>query len=290
MTTEAPRRAALDTTEILENVLSFLPNRKIFIIQRVCRRWRDVIAGSPDIQQKLFLQLRGQASEIWVSTNRRVSLDNPNASNFDIRSVEKKLRTISPTELQSELNAQAWGPVNRTELQLFTPVTLNPLLRCPALVRRHVEEDNFEDSAVFSTREDLAHLANNGSVIRSMFITDPPCREVELTLIYNARPCRPRLYVVGCCARVDFDKPLRIGDVIDEPLALKQAWIQEKSKSAFTEFREDITAAEKIAELEEQHNCRLVLSDVRFMLTLEDRCVRPLPLTYAEYLRYKPKE
>jgi len=36
-TTNDPRRAALDITEILENVLSFLPPRILFGVQRVSR-------------------------------------------------------------------------------------------------------------------------------------------------------------------------------------------------------------------------------------------------------------
>lgn len=63
MTIDAPRQAALNTTEILENIISYLPNRTVLGVQRVCRQWRDVIAGSPTIQDKLFLRLRGQTPE-----------------------------------------------------------------------------------------------------------------------------------------------------------------------------------------------------------------------------------
>jgi hypothetical protein len=63
MTVDVPRRAALNTTEILEIVLSFLPNRTIFGVQRVYRQWRNVIAGLPTLQDKLFLKLRGKTTE-----------------------------------------------------------------------------------------------------------------------------------------------------------------------------------------------------------------------------------
>lgn len=69
MTTDAPRQAALQTTEILENILSYLPNRNVFGVQRVCRQWKEVTAGSPTIQDKLFLKLRDETPETWILTN-----------------------------------------------------------------------------------------------------------------------------------------------------------------------------------------------------------------------------
>jgi len=45
----------LATTEILEAVLLQLPLREILHANAVCRRWRDVIAASPTLQQALFL-------------------------------------------------------------------------------------------------------------------------------------------------------------------------------------------------------------------------------------------
>jgi hypothetical protein len=46
--------------------------------------------------------------------------------------------------------------------------------------------------------------------------------------------------------------------------------------------------AEKILELEKQHNCRVVLQGLCIAITLDETMVRPVALTDAEYLRYKP--
>jgi hypothetical protein len=104
MTTDAPRQAALNTTEILENILSYLPNRTVFGVQRVCRQWRDAIAVSPTIQDELFLRLRGQTPETWLLTNPE----------------EKKFRVAAPADIESP------SEVNFGQRPLFMPVTLNP--------------------------------------------------------------------------------------------------------------------------------------------------------------------
>jgi hypothetical protein len=56
-----PRSAcqgAFGTTELLEHIISFLPMKKIFTIRRISKRWRDVIATSPSIQEKISLRLK----------------------------------------------------------------------------------------------------------------------------------------------------------------------------------------------------------------------------------------
>lgn len=44
-----------NTYELLEAILSNLPTKDLTQAQRVCRRWKDLIAKSKTIQQKLFL-------------------------------------------------------------------------------------------------------------------------------------------------------------------------------------------------------------------------------------------
>lgn len=61
-----PRSACqrvFETTELLEHVISFLPMKKIFTIQSVSKQWRDVIATSPSIHEKMFLRLKTTPKE-----------------------------------------------------------------------------------------------------------------------------------------------------------------------------------------------------------------------------------
>jgi hypothetical protein len=128
MTIDAPRQAALNSTEILENIISYLPNRTVFGVQRVCQQWRDVIAGSPTIQDKLFLRLRGQTPETWLLTNP-VSFDRMYHNDpFDIQSIEKRFRMANATDMQAAKARSSDRDINWNRIQLFTPVALNPLL------------------------------------------------------------------------------------------------------------------------------------------------------------------
>lgn len=56
MALSASRHAVLETTELLESILVYLPFKELFVIQRVSRRFRDVIASSNQLQTKMFLR------------------------------------------------------------------------------------------------------------------------------------------------------------------------------------------------------------------------------------------
>jgi hypothetical protein len=46
-------------TELLEQILLHLDNQQLLLLQRVCRHWSSLIAGSPEISQKLYLRAIG---------------------------------------------------------------------------------------------------------------------------------------------------------------------------------------------------------------------------------------
>lgn len=66
MTLDSTRRAVLTTSELLEDVLSYLSPRQLFSFQRVSRQWRGVIAGSPELQEKMFLRQSATPKESWI--------------------------------------------------------------------------------------------------------------------------------------------------------------------------------------------------------------------------------
>jgi hypothetical protein len=108
-------------------------------------------------------------------------------------------------------------------------------------------------------------------------------------LQFEARPARPGFYYLGCNVHIESDKPITIGDCMDWALGCKRMWIlYTKRQETSTDVTEDITVAEKILELEKQHNCRVVLQGLCIAITLDETIVRPVALTDAEYLRYKP--
>lgn len=62
--TLGPAQQVLNTTELLENILSFLPMPQILGKSRVARNWKAVIDNSPALQRQLFL--RHNESEVEV--------------------------------------------------------------------------------------------------------------------------------------------------------------------------------------------------------------------------------
>ncbi|GAB1740995.1 hypothetical protein NU219Hw_g6249t1 [Hortaea werneckii] len=57
-TLNAARNAVLHTTELLENILYFLPMKDLLFAQRVCMKWRGLIQRSIPLQEALFLRPR----------------------------------------------------------------------------------------------------------------------------------------------------------------------------------------------------------------------------------------
>ncbi|KAI7213718.1 hypothetical protein KC333_g6427 [Hortaea werneckii] len=55
-TLSAARNAVLHTTELLENILYFLPMKDLLFAQRVCMKWRELIQRSIPLQEALFFR------------------------------------------------------------------------------------------------------------------------------------------------------------------------------------------------------------------------------------------
>ncbi|KAI7158462.1 hypothetical protein KC349_g4833 [Hortaea werneckii] len=55
-TLSAARNAVLHTTELLENILYFLPMKDLLFAQRVCMKWRELIRRSIPLQEALFFR------------------------------------------------------------------------------------------------------------------------------------------------------------------------------------------------------------------------------------------
>lgn len=64
MATEAARKAALETSEIVDAILQYLPAKQLYVLQRVNKTFRAVITTtSPSIKQKLLTSLGNEAAK-----------------------------------------------------------------------------------------------------------------------------------------------------------------------------------------------------------------------------------
>jgi UDP:flavonoid glycosyltransferase YjiC (YdhE family) len=127
MVTEMPRSAALDTAEILENVLSFLTPISLFSLHSVSRQWRDLVRSSPFLKEKMFLRVSTRTPDIWRLINPKPyptidwDWDMPPALP-DLAG--QGFRNASVTEVES----RAWSTSPGETQHLYTPVSLNPFL------------------------------------------------------------------------------------------------------------------------------------------------------------------
>jgi len=290
MIAEMPLRAALNTTEILEKVLSFLPSFNLFRLQRVCRQWRDLIARSPSIREKMFLRVCAKTPETWMLIDTKPFDPNPDLTfrwnrQFNPHLSDQKFRMVN----DAELGSGDWGSTPGRTLQLCTPVTLNPLLFAP----HRFDCKSIEGSWFFRTSLKPATKLAQDSALRNTYLTNLPCHECSAIMIFDARTPSQWLESVACHAVVRSDKPLTLGDVIDQTMAshmwhYTHSWRYQRSGTL-----QDITLAEKIDDMDERHGCKTTLRSLlgmHIVLSLEENTFLPLVLTDAEYLRYKPVE
>lgn len=82
MTTDAAHKAVLNTSELLESILVYLPPKTLFGVQRVSKQFQAIITTSIPIQEKMFLRLRNKPQQSWSLKGK------PNASGYNPYFVE----------------------------------------------------------------------------------------------------------------------------------------------------------------------------------------------------------
>ncbi|KAI7180984.1 hypothetical protein KC316_g8534 [Hortaea werneckii] len=163
MTTDAARRAVFETAELLENIFIQLPPRKIFVFQRVCKQFRDIVATSVKLQQRLFLHSDGTEAQEW----RVAAKDDADSSNSDW---VRTCRFIKSTEIPEP---------DEDVGETFKPVRLGHALK--------VEELECGKSASFAYpfphqwvdfRQDMYCVGE--SSLAKTYLTHPPTQDVIL--------------------------------------------------------------------------------------------------------------
>ena len=149
----------LNTIELLESILSNLPIRDIFILQRVSRQFYDTIAYSIQIRQKLFIRSR-VPEQTWDLCSEGL--------------------IVKPRHHPQRLQLLPHSASNTNRIgDPLTPALLNPLLEQtylndtgePLLSRLRFDE---YDRATFQ----LKHFSPSYGSWRSMQLTEPSCEKV----------------------------------------------------------------------------------------------------------------
>nr|OQO20858.1 hypothetical protein B0A51_09278 [Rachicladosporium sp. CCFEE 5018] len=153
--------AVLGTTELLEAILLKLPMFDLFVFQRVSLRFRDCIAKSPRLQERMWLRLRNCPPQQWVATG-------PRGNTVDTFSL-----------VHNNNSAILHGP-------RWSPAQLCPIFR--------QEPGRSERLIALSPRIYFKHKAirrSNGPYMpdigswRKLYVFDPPCADLRMHLVYN---------------------------------------------------------------------------------------------------------
>jgi hypothetical protein len=184
----------LSTTELLEQILSFLPFKKIFITQQVSNYWKDVIADSPDSQQKLFNRLSAKPRELWALFERGNRHSDPDSAEmggltgvqeYSVQKVDQPQHYVFPyTWLIVDLNPMMTmdtGPFARRKLPAFKGV--------------------FQD---FGIRDEIVCYTGTMDALKqcaTMYLSDPPCLSACLgvTNFYRDADASPTTFPIKVC-------------------------------------------------------------------------------------------
>jgi len=175
-------RAVLETSELLESIISYLSPKELLDAQRVSKQWKNVIVGSPSIQEKLFMRREDRAQEIWVMERRR-DWSHPNipvaalVEYGNVRDSPRRVTNLPPPDTLS-----------------LTPVVLNPMLQateCWVQSNGGIKRVNRKPYGAAVNYSAWANaLRYNESCVRKMLLTDPPCDKayIESLTIYFGNP------------------------------------------------------------------------------------------------------
>lgn len=257
---DASRQAVLQTNELLEGILSFLPPKQLFVVQRVCKQWRDIIASSPELQKKMFLRVDERPRHNW---GLKVDYLNSDPSkHFQVRKFDN-----SPLP-------RPWSQV--------TPIILSPHLK-------NVQDDDedflgpsWEDRVGFELPCDLP-IGSRISILDTYF-SDPTSNDFTLYLDFKFEPAIPT-YSRLIVSPVQFQtrKALRFHEVIKRAMAIRT--IAELSsdchqKDDKTEWFRDLTMTEIINKLQQRYECTALLC--KSSMIFLDKVVAPCEQQWAE--------
>lgn len=300
MNTETVRHAALGTTEILENVLSFLPPRTLFVVQRVSFQWMVLIAGSPSLQQKMFLRVSTKPPETWMFNDPKAidsktyPLGRWNRMDFP-GFLNRKFRTVTTTEVESG----SWNTSSDKTQCLYTPVSLNPFL----FTTGHLDSKRIEGTWFFRTSLKPEIKLIQHTTLMDTCLMNLPSNQCCALMSFDARRSSLLLDHFWCQAVITSNKPITLRDISEQTLA-SHMWgsVNDTGRhvGAAPEFLvrlgtvpRKISLSEKIAEMDKQHGCKTVLEPyqrMQIVLALEEQTVFPVVLTDAEYFQCRPTE
>jgi hypothetical protein len=262
------RQAVLNTTELLENILSYLPFQDLFVFQRVSRQWGAAISAAPGLQQKMFLRPQSATlKETWA-------LEGDDKLGVYYERLAGVLKFHHVNSSQTTLDSR-YSP--------RIPITLNPALGLLNLDAPAVERAFKGGREVVRVFCRPAAVRKHSSFLK-MLVSDPPCRVargaalVKFDQYYGNNRSSGRTRLAAKMKEsgryhVESDAGLTMGD------CLRAAFEVRDDDHCRTELKELL---DRIVNSDGRVNCQNVEGVVLYVEFLKDGETQPLIPTEAE--------
>jgi hypothetical protein len=250
--TDASRRQVLQTNELLESILAFLPPRNLFVVQRVSKSWRALIAGSPTIQRKMMLRLEELPRQTW-----RIVYDQT------IRRMRMCRVDVDPT-----LTIPPPSHDHRRIRRTATPVSLSPHLTHSRNGPEYLRETAKGERVPLYALDGLA-FGRNVSLLHT-HIPNPSCYDFEVTLFFKFVPAIPS-FICLAAQRISFQtrRSLKLGEALTKAMAVHTevtlvAWEMPDPPAWRDRFGQDkhfknVTVSDITNRLQAEHKCTAIL-------------------------------
>jgi hypothetical protein len=216
---------AMNTTELLEHVLSHLPPKTILQTQRVSKYWRGVIATSPELQEILCFraQLVKGPLEIWEVVNFETKRNQPDMPD---REAPEHICLMYACHRKVKIRRRVSHPREEADSDdeelLFLPVALMERGRPARRPLVTVDRQGIPCSTATSAVERIRYHGTMALLQQyaSMYLTSPPMLAADLRVIVYYRdadasptavPVRAELMNV----RVENSSGVKLRDLIE---------------------------------------------------------------------------
>lgn len=200
MTSNSAQLAVFGTCELLEDILSYLPLKDLFVVQRVSRQWSGVISGSPVLQENMFLRLKSTApKETWFGVGILTISDLTTWTGYHPLSSGRYVHVMTG----DVIGFRRLENSSTTHKKLYMPTTLNPVLQMSHPLQPTLKRLAFCKQEAVSIRVRSSALHEKSS-LWDMYISDPPCQKVRLKL-----PIEPK-----CGSRIKSVDGMKVGHIL----------------------------------------------------------------------------
>lgn len=243
MKTDASRQAVLNTNELLEGILTFLPPKQLFADQRVCKQWRDVIVASPELQRKMFLRVDELPPQAW---GFKADYWNPDQSRcWELRRFADRSPSLP------------W--------RLVTPVNVSPHL----IIATYKDEPILQDRVTFDLPHDIP-IGRHSSILDAYFC-NPPCYRFAFGFDIKFEPAIPKYSrLIVCAVQFQTGKALKVGDALDKAMSVRtDAELCKENygdKSIKTKKYRNVTVTQIINKLQREYGCTAMICESSLMI------------------------